>query len=88
VRPNARASARAKIASGKKGPDESGEWEVEAIVDDCIDRTTMQHQYLVKWKGFSAKDNTWEPKVNLARCSDLMAAYENRTAKKRGRAKK
>ena len=30
-------------------------------------------QWQVKWKGYDAKDNTWEPIDNLAGCEDMIA---------------
>jgi len=35
----------------------------------------MEHKYLVKWEGYSAKDNTWEPRKNLQGCEALIADY-------------
>ncbi|POR35797.1 Uncharacterized protein TPAR_04007 [Tolypocladium paradoxum] len=54
----------------------SGEWEVEKIVDSRIEEGTFKHFYLVKWKGFASKDNTWEPKTNVAHCWAAIEAYE------------
>ena len=34
------------------------------------------HYYLVKWKGWSNRHNTWEPEKNLD-CYELMADYIN-----------
>lgn len=54
----------------------SKEWEIERIVDSRIDADSLQHFYLVKWKGYDAKHNTWEPKRNLDKCSNAIVAYE------------
>ncbi len=32
----------------------------------------MEHMYLVKWKGYPASQNTWEPKKNLVHAADLV----------------
>ncbi|KAF7561946.1 hypothetical protein G7046_g2191 [Stylonectria norvegica] len=60
-------------------------WEVEKIVDSQVDADTLEQFYHVKWKGFPAKDNTWEPKKNLASCRQTIRAYEKAkvTRKKR-----
>ncbi|KAJ3528021.1 hypothetical protein NM208_g10414 [Fusarium decemcellulare] len=47
------------------------EWEVEKIVGSQIDAVTSEHFYLVKWKGFASKENTWEPKKNLGNCRHM-----------------
>lgn len=75
--------ARGKIASNIKATTARAgghEWEVEAIVDSRIDADTYEHFYEVKWKGYSSKENTWEPKAQLANCMDAIRVYEkNRT---------
>lgn len=57
------------------------EWEVEQVVDSRIDAETMQHWFKVKWKGYSSKDNTWEPKKNLTNCKTLLENYEKKGKK-------
>jgi hypothetical protein len=70
--------AKAAAAGGKASKQE---WEVEQIVDSMIDEETMEHFFRVKWKGYSSKDNTWEPKKNLVNCKDLLEAYEKKAKK-------
>ena len=41
----------------------SAEYEVESILQMRLRRNTPE--YLVKWKGYSALEATWEPKSNL-----------------------
>ncbi|KAH6681077.1 hypothetical protein F5X68DRAFT_243193 [Plectosphaerella plurivora] len=53
---------------------EEQEWEVEKIIGDIIDDKGVHH-FQVKWKGFPASDNTWEPKLNLTNCKEQMTAY-------------
>ncbi|KAF5017730.1 hypothetical protein F66182_10328 [Fusarium sp. NRRL 66182] len=59
------------------------EWEVEKILDSQIDGQTSEHFYLVKWKGFASKENTWEPKKNLSNCRNLIQDFEKKAPKKR-----
>lgn len=82
IRPRGR-----KFAKGDKifatRPEE--EWEVESIID-VRDDATFEQVYLVKWKGFSSKENTWEPKENLGNCQRAMRDFQARRevpAKKR-----
>ncbi|QRV73515.1 Retrotransposon-derived protein PEG10 [Ceratobasidium sp. AG-Ba] len=44
-------------------PDSEEEYEVEKILDSCKQRN--QIQYLVHWKGYGPKSNTWEPIEHL-----------------------
>lgn len=38
-------------------------------------------QYLVKWVGYTDKDNSWEPKKNLMNAREAMEDYEKSQAK-------
>lgn len=62
------------------------EYEVEDIVDSGMDHGTKQVLFLVKWKGYGDKDNTWEPKTNLTHAKELVKEFE--TAKKKEKAAK
>ncbi|PHH67115.1 hypothetical protein CDD81_4510 [Ophiocordyceps australis] len=77
------ARAKRKAAPVQSAPParSSREWEIEAIVESCIEADTFTHYYFVKWKGFSSKFNTWEPKINLKNCPAVLKAYEKRSKK-------
>lgn len=76
--------------AAKKGKDEDddedddeeeteAEYEVEKIIDVHFKRNG-DREYLVRWKGFGAKDDTWEPADNLS-CPDLIEKFNEKLDK-------
>merc|ERR1712200_276911 len=63
---------------GKKKKKAEAEYEVESVVSK---RGTEEGkvEYLVKWKGYDASDNTWEPIENLESSQELIDEFEGRT---------
>ncbi|KAH8303206.1 hypothetical protein KR059_003526 [Drosophila kikkawai] len=62
---------------GKKtatSADPEKEWVVERIVD-CVEDDDGSNLYRIRWKGFGAKDDTWEPESNLF-CEGLIEKYK------------
>ena len=60
--------------------DDQGEFEVEDLLDHrtrrCGSASGLEH--LVKWKGYSVFEATWEPALNLTNCSEVLSAYRQR----------
>jgi hypothetical protein len=58
---------------------DTNEYEVEKIIDKK--RKKGKISYLVRWKGYSSENDTWEPLSNLKNAKDAIAAYESRQFK-------
>ncbi|KAF5285191.1 hypothetical protein FQR65_LT13307 [Abscondita terminalis] len=55
--------------------DSEPEYTVEKIIDKKVNPLTGVTEYLLKWRGYSHKDNTWEPEYYLD-CPNLVAEFE------------
>ncbi|KAL1523816.1 hypothetical protein AB1Y20_018738 [Prymnesium parvum] len=57
-----------------------GMYEPELIVAERLARGVTQFQ--VKWKGYEARHNTWEPIEHLAGCEDMIVDFKKRATER------
>lgn len=52
-------------------------YEVESILAHTERklRSRTVRKYLIKWKGYDASYNTWEPEQNLTNCAEILGEY-------------
>lgn len=59
--------------------DENADWEVEKIIDVRFHRDKSR-EFLIRWKGYSSKSDTWEPEEHL-NCDDLIKKFMEKLQK-------
>lgn len=67
------------LAEKTDSEEEEAGFEVEKLLKHRKKGKTLE--FLVRWKGFEAKDDTWEPESNLECPSNIckvLAAYKNK----------
>jgi hypothetical protein len=57
------------------------QWEVEAVLNKK--RVGNKVKYLIKWKGYSAYNNTWEPVEHLMNAKEYIEEFEAAQAEKK-----
>ena len=60
------------------------EYEVEKILDKKQKGKGRETYYLIKWKGYPASDNSWEP-ASEVHAPKLITEWEKKTNKNKGR---
>ena len=62
---------------GEIANDADEHYVVERIMDHQYDAKTKDYRYLVKWKGYGAKDNTWERAANFDDINIITKYWKN-----------
>ncbi|XP_077278870.1 uncharacterized protein LOC143906574 [Temnothorax americanus] len=65
--------------NNKGDKETSKEFEVEKIIEVRFKKNGAK-EFLIRWKGFSTSDDTWEPEKNL-NCSELIAKFMQKVEK-------
>ena len=68
----------ADVPGFRPAADKSGKYKVEDILDHCLHgcgRSSCM-EFLVKWRGYSVFESTWEPEANLTNCARTLASYQ------------
>ena len=63
-------------------PKKEETYNVEKLLDFKEDKKGKQ-KFLVKWKGYPASENSWEPAENLVGCDEVIQAYHERRKNKK-----
>ncbi|CAD1468127.1 unnamed protein product, partial [Heterotrigona itama] len=63
----------------KSGKDDQKEFEVEKIIEVHFKKNKTK-EFLIRWKGFTSADDTWEPEENL-NCPELIAKFMQKVEK-------
>ncbi|XP_054731366.1 chromodomain-helicase-DNA-binding protein 1 isoform X1 [Anastrepha obliqua] len=69
------AAKKARPAKGQLSTDPNKEWEVDKIIDYAEEKN--QRIFRIRWKGFGAKHDTWEPEANLS-CDEIIDKFMKR----------
>jgi len=51
------------------------EYEVEEILNDCINKRKKTKQYFVRWKGYEASEDSWVDEKDILNAPELIEEY-------------
>ncbi|XP_023310740.1 histone-lysine N-methyltransferase Su(var)3-9-like isoform X1 [Anoplophora glabripennis] len=63
------------VRPNKKRVTYSKEFVVEKIMAQEFNPSTRRHMFLVKWKGYSTEQSTWEPLEHLTHCTLMLTQF-------------
>ncbi|XP_071479711.1 chromobox protein homolog 3-like [Diadema antillarum] len=70
---------------GVEEEEEEEVYQVEKVVGKRVNKGVVE--YLLKWKGYSDEENTWEPEEHLE-CPELIEAYNKKAAQEKAAKRK
>ena len=65
--------------------DEEGHYEIEEILMARPTRNRKSTQYLIKWKGYPASENSWLPEKELTNARELLDQFKRKHSSRQGR---
>jgi len=68
------ASGPPRAPRAPRKPRDQNEYEVESIQDIKVEKAKAL-KFLVRWKGYSADEDTWEPQANLVNSSEIVRKF-------------
>lgn len=70
-------------ASSSSSSSSSENDEAEFVVERILKKQVVKDEtkYLIKWKGYTHDENTWEPEKNLTNCDRILQEFERRIAR-------
>ncbi|XP_076672288.1 uncharacterized protein LOC143371209 isoform X2 [Andrena cerasifolii] len=77
--PKIEKKSRKMKSDGKHDKEDQKEFEVEKIIEVHFKKNKTR-EFLIRWKGFTSADDTWEPEENL-NCSELIEKFMQKVEK-------